>query len=150
MPTQLLNQDCIAYLKNCGDNFFDLAICDPPYGIGISSNPVRQQHKKKTWDNEIPGAEYFAELGTNERTVIFVAFTGEEMGLLGSKYFGKGIDAAKFMAGINIEMIGKQSSFGPKTAWLTGFDRSDFGEINKKFLLNAKCCYFCYSAPSAL
>ena len=44
------------------DNYFDLAIVDPPYGIGISSNPVRQQHAKKDWDNAIPTKEYFDEL----------------------------------------------------------------------------------------
>ena len=44
------------------DNYFDLAIVDPPYGIGISKNPVRQQHTKKEWDNNIPKKKYFAEL----------------------------------------------------------------------------------------
>lgn len=44
------------------DNYFDLAIVDPPYGIGISSNPVRQKHNKKKWDNNIPQKEYFNEL----------------------------------------------------------------------------------------
>ena len=79
-------------------------------------------------------AEYFTTLGTNERTLIFVAFTGEEMGLLGSRHFGKEVNADQFVAGINIEMIGKNSSYGPKTAWLTGFDRSDFGTIIQKNL----------------
>jgi len=74
-------------------------------------------------------AEYFKNKGTNERTIVFVAFTGEEMGLKGSTHFGKGIVASKFVAGINLEMIGKTPSFGPNTAWLTGFDRSDFGKI---------------------
>jgi Zn-dependent M28 family amino/carboxypeptidase len=74
-------------------------------------------------------AEYFKNKETNERTIVFVAFTGEEMGLKGSTHFGKGIDANKFVAGINLEMIGKTPSFGPNTAWLTGFDRSDFGKI---------------------
>jgi Zn-dependent M28 family amino/carboxypeptidase len=83
-------------------------------------------------------AEYFAELGTNERSIIFVAFTGEEMGLLGSKYFGRNIDPSKVIAGINIEMIGKQSSYGPKTAWLTGFERSDFGKIIQKNLVGTE------------
>jgi site-specific DNA-methyltransferase (adenine-specific) len=50
------------YMKGLDDNAFELAIVDPPYGIGISSNPVRQQHEKKQWDNEIPKAEYFKEL----------------------------------------------------------------------------------------
>jgi Zn-dependent M28 family amino/carboxypeptidase len=73
-------------------------------------------------------AAYFKEVG-HERTIVFAAFTAEEMGLVGSTYFGKEIDAAKFVAGINLEMIGKTPSFGPNTAWLTGFERSDFGEI---------------------
>ena len=80
-------------------------------------------------------AEYFKNKGTNERTIVFVAFTGEEMGLKGSTYFGKGIDASKFVAGINLEMIGKTPSFGPNTAWLTGFERSDFGEIIQQNLV---------------
>ncbi len=79
-------------------------------------------------------AEYFAEKGDNERTIVFIAFTAEEMGLIGSKHFGEGIDASKFIAGINLEMIGKQPATGPKTAWLTGFDRSDFGKIIQKNL----------------
>lgn len=79
-------------------------------------------------------AEYFKNKGTNERTIVFVAFTGEEMGLIGSTHFGKGIDASKFVAGINLEMIGKTPSFGPNTAWLTGFERSDFGKIIQKNL----------------
>lgn len=79
-------------------------------------------------------AEYFKKRNNNERTIIFVAFTAEEMGLVGSKHFGKGIDASKFVAGINLEMMGKEPATGPKTAWLTGFDRSDFGKIIQKNL----------------
>ena len=79
-------------------------------------------------------AEYFKRVG-NERTIVFVAFTAEEMGLVGSKHFGEGIDASKFVAGINLEMIGKTPSFGPNTAWLTGFERSDFGKIIQKNLV---------------
>ena len=78
-------------------------------------------------------ADYFKKVG-NERTIVFAAFTAEEMGLIGSTHFGKGIDANKFVAGINLEMIGKTPSFGPNTAWLTGFERSDFGKIVQKNL----------------
>ena len=78
-------------------------------------------------------AAYFKKVG-NERTIVFAAFTAEEMGLIGSTYFGKGIDASKFVAVINLEMIGKTSSFGPNTAWLTGYERSDFGKIIEKNL----------------
>jgi Zn-dependent M28 family amino/carboxypeptidase len=80
-------------------------------------------------------AKYFKEQNSHERTIVFVAFTAEEMGLIGSTHFGKGIDASKFVAGINLEMIGKTPSFGPNTAWLTGFERSDFGKIIQKNLV---------------
>ncbi len=79
-------------------------------------------------------AEYYAKRGDNERSIVFIAFTAEEMGLIGSKHFGKGIDASKFIAGINLEMMGKEPNTGPKTAWLTGFERSDFGKIVQKNL----------------
>ena len=59
---RLLNMDCMEYMATLPDKAFSLAIVDPPYGIGISSNPVRQQYTKKAWDVEIPDAEYFAEL----------------------------------------------------------------------------------------
>ena len=59
---ELHNVDCLPFMKQCEDEQFDLAIVDPPYGIGISSNPVRQQHEKKSWDNAIPSKEYFDEL----------------------------------------------------------------------------------------
>jgi site-specific DNA-methyltransferase (adenine-specific) len=62
MSIELLNGDCMDYMRGLPDKAFSLAICDPPYGIGISSNPVRQQHTKKAWDAAIPDAEYFAEL----------------------------------------------------------------------------------------
>ncbi len=79
-------------------------------------------------------ANYFKAIKNNERTIVFIAFTGEEAGMLGSTYFGTQIDAVNYVAGINIEMIGKESKFGPKTAWLTGFERSDFGKIIQKNL----------------
>ena len=79
-------------------------------------------------------AEYFKKLDNNERSIIFVAFTAEEMGLVGSRYFGKNINPNDIVAGINIEMIGKESPYGKNTAWITGFDRSDLGEIIQKNL----------------
>ena len=58
----ITNEDNMLLMARYPDNYFDLAIVDPPYGIGISSNPVRQQHKKKDWDKEIPLENYFDEL----------------------------------------------------------------------------------------
>ena len=58
----ITNEDNMELMARYEDNYFDLAIVDPPYGIGISSNPVRQKHNKKKWDNNIPKKEYFNEL----------------------------------------------------------------------------------------
>lgn len=55
-------EDCMEGMKDIPDKFFELAIVDPPYGIGISNNPVRQAHDKKKWDNAIPDGLYFEEL----------------------------------------------------------------------------------------
>jgi site-specific DNA-methyltransferase (adenine-specific) len=54
--------DCMELMAKTPDKWYDLAIIDPPYGIGISSNPVRQMHDKKQWDNAIPNKTYFNEL----------------------------------------------------------------------------------------
>ena len=58
----LFNGDNMEYMKNIPDKYYDLAVVDPPYGIGISNNPVRQMHKRKQWDKDIPKKEYFEEL----------------------------------------------------------------------------------------
>jgi site-specific DNA-methyltransferase (adenine-specific) len=49
------------------DNYFDLAIVDPPYGIGASemtmgSGKNKKYKKGKNWDNETPNKDYFIEL----------------------------------------------------------------------------------------
>jgi Iap family predicted aminopeptidase len=77
-------------------------------------------------------AKFFKKLNNNERTLVFVAFTAEEIGGFGSQYFSKQLDADKVVAMFNIEMIGKDSKFGPNTAFITGFERSDFGSILQK------------------
>jgi site-specific DNA-methyltransferase (adenine-specific) len=62
MDVKMHNADCMDFMRELPDKYYDLAIVDPPYGIGISSNPVRQMHDKKQWDNAIPNEEYFKEL----------------------------------------------------------------------------------------
>lgn len=79
-------------------------------------------------------AKYFKELNQNERTIIFVAFTGEEVGGFGSKYFSENIDSNKVIAMFNIEMIGTESKWGKNSAYITGFEKSDFGAILQKNL----------------
>ncbi|MEO5776829.1 MAG: M20/M25/M40 family metallo-hydrolase [Flavobacterium sp.] len=79
-------------------------------------------------------AKYFKELNSNERTIIFVAFTGEEVGGYGSKYFSKNINADDVVAMFNIEMIGTESKWNKNSAYITGFEKSDFGTILQKNL----------------
>jgi hypothetical protein len=79
-------------------------------------------------------AKYYKKLNNNARTLIFVAFTAEEIGEYGSQYFAKTVDPDKVVAMFNIEMIGKASKFGQNSAFITGFDRSDFGTILQKNL----------------
>jgi site-specific DNA-methyltransferase (adenine-specific) len=59
---EITNENNLDLMKRYSDKYFDLAIVDPPYGIGISKNTVRHMHKKKDWDNEIPSKQYFDEL----------------------------------------------------------------------------------------
>ena len=58
----IYNADCMEAMKQMSDNEYDLAIVDPPYGIGISNNPFRQKFDKCDWDNAIPNKQYFNEL----------------------------------------------------------------------------------------
>lgn len=44
---EITNENNLDLMKRYSDKYFDLAIVDPPYGIGISKNPVRQMHEKK-------------------------------------------------------------------------------------------------------
>ena len=67
-------EDCVKALKRYPDNHFDLAIVDPPYGIGADGTQGfatkktkgftfdKKEYTKKNWDSEIPNDEYFFEL----------------------------------------------------------------------------------------
>lgn len=67
----ITNEDNMELMARYPDKYFDLAIVDPPYGIGIdgqkksiNKNPKynRKEHIKKNWDNSIPNKLYFNEL----------------------------------------------------------------------------------------
>lgn len=65
----ITNEDNMLLMARYPDNYFDLAIVDPPYGIGINVSMGRRKGDKKSKyhkfagnDNEIPTAEYFNEL----------------------------------------------------------------------------------------
>jgi site-specific DNA-methyltransferase (adenine-specific) len=68
--------DCMEFMKTCKDNQFDLAVVDPPYGIGEdgAKNHSRGKLAKakiytaKNWDRETPNHAYFDELLECQRT----------------------------------------------------------------------------------
>ena len=68
---RLYNIDCMEAMRNIPDKYFQLAITDPPYGIGIDGQKIsinknpkhnRKEHQRKGWDKSIPQEEYFREL----------------------------------------------------------------------------------------
>ena len=79
-------------------------------------------------------AKYFKALGNNERTIVFAAFTAEEVGGFGSQYFSRQFQPDKVMAMFNIEMIGTESKWGSNSAYITGYEKTDMGKILQKNL----------------
>ena len=79
-------------------------------------------------------AKYFKALNNNERTIVFAAFTAEESGGFGSQYFSQQFDPEKVVAMFNIEMIGTESKWGKNAAYITGYEKTDMGNILQKNL----------------
>lgn len=79
-------------------------------------------------------SSYFSKIKNNERTIVFAAFTAEEIGGFGSQYFSKQFNPEKVVAMFNIEMIGTDSKWGKNSAYITGYEKTDMGEILAKNL----------------
>lgn len=67
--SEVFNIDCMEGMRKMKDKEFDLAICDPPYGIGYDgvrkssgSHGGRKAHAFKGWDEMTPDEVYFSEL----------------------------------------------------------------------------------------
>ena len=64
---KITNEDNMQLMSRYEDNYFDLAIVDPPYGINASKGVGLHSRKKfkkaeKEWDNETPKQDYWEEL----------------------------------------------------------------------------------------
>jgi len=65
---EITNEDNMELMARYPDKYFDLALVDPPYGIGEDGGKARTRGSKKTngvkknWDNHTPTAVYFNEL----------------------------------------------------------------------------------------
>lgn len=66
---KILNIDCLEHMRKIPDNFYDLCLTDPPYGINESGGKFRGRKggghrvlEKKNWDKETPSKEVFDEI----------------------------------------------------------------------------------------
>ena len=67
MISDVRNMDCMEFMRQFPDKFFDLAVVDPPYGIGVTKMTLGNGSSKvyrgeSRWDDTAPDATYFAEL----------------------------------------------------------------------------------------
>lgn len=90
-------------------------------------------------------AKYFKKQNNNERTIIFTTFVAEEIGGYGAKYFSKQLVPEKVIAMFNIEMIGTESKWGKNSAYITGYEKSDMGQILQNNLTGTSFTF--YSDP---
>jgi len=83
MPlSEIFNEDCMEFMKRIPDKYYELAIVDPPYGIGFDGyttntksndkwkNKKAKVYNKKNWDN-VPEQNYFNELFRVSKNQIF-------------------------------------------------------------------------------
>jgi hypothetical protein len=87
-------------------------------------------------------ARYFSKYKTNERTLVFAAFTAEEIGEYGSQYFSSQFEPSSVMAMFNIEMIGSPSKWGSNSAFITGYERTDMAKILQKNLVGSAFTFY--------
>jgi Zn-dependent M28 family amino/carboxypeptidase len=109
--------------------------------LGVARNPTGIDSIYNGANDDAAGttavimlANYFKKLHNNERTLVFATFTAEEVGGFGSQYFSQQFDPKQVVAMFNIEMIGTESKWGKNSAYITGFDKTDMGEILQKNL----------------
>lgn len=92
-------------------------------------------------------ARIFAKMDQPERTLLFSFFTAEELGGYGSRHFSEQLDPDRIVAMFNLEMIGKPATNGPNTAWITGFDKSDFGAILQRSVEGTEYSFYADPYP---
>ena len=126
--SEVTNEDCMEGMARYPDKYFDLAIVDPPYGIGadIKNNGKNSDRHEKTslakintynktnWDNEIPHDEYFIELKRVSTKQII--WGGNFFGLKGGYlYWHKNVTMPTYSTG--------------ELAWLSWLKKLDFVNI---------------------
>jgi site-specific DNA-methyltransferase (adenine-specific) len=122
----ITNEDNMELMARYPDNYFDLAIVDPPYGIDadVKNNTDKMQTKKSAakskkygsqlWDSDIPTDEYFEELKrVSKRQIIWGA---NYFGLVGGMiYWHKNVTMPTYSTG--------------ELAWVSWMNKLDFVDI---------------------
>jgi site-specific DNA-methyltransferase (adenine-specific) len=120
----LRHGDCMEYLATCEDNAFELAIVDPPYGIGMDGvgeaistgkskpkgNRLRKAYERKAWDQK-PCAGYFQE----------VKRVAQDQIIWGANYFVEHLDNTR--GWIVWDKVQRGLTYGDLEIAYTSFDR---------------------------
>ena len=123
---EIFNEDCLPAMRRMKDNEFDLAITDPPYGIGadVKNSKAILQSKKSAalsnyygdsrWDNTVPDETYFNELKrVSKKQIVWGAnYFGIKGGML---FWDKGVTMPTYSAG--------------EIAWLSWQNKIDYVKI---------------------
>ena len=82
MNSEIFNIDCMELMARYPDKYFDLAVVDPPYGLGnrlsdgggkLKNTPMATLYREKDWDI-LPTSEYWTELfRVSKNQIIFGA-----------------------------------------------------------------------------
>ena len=125
------NCDCMELMAGYEDNYFDLAIVDPPYGIGAHKTIGfadkktkgftfdKKEYKNKGWDNNIPTVEYFSELKRISNNQI----------IWGANYFSKNLGEIKNFIYWHKKGQSEDSKFNEGELAYTSIGRRRMGDI---------------------
>jgi len=133
------NKDCMEAMKGIPDNYFELAIVDPPYGIGAdnknngknsdaherTSKAKLNTYKKTNWDNNTPDDNYFDELKRVSKNQIIWGVNYYNYNLKGGRiYWNKNVTMPTYSDG--------ELAYCSLTNSLKSFDYTWHGMIQEK------------------
>jgi DNA modification methylase len=68
---QLCRGDCLEILPQLPSGSVDAVVTDPPYGIGLAGNPIRQKFKRQAWD-DAPAADEAIQMCLAKATQVVI------------------------------------------------------------------------------
>ena len=118
MTVKLLNIDCMDYMKDQPDNAFDLAIVDPPYGLG------EKLTNGGTWAEKYTSADSRWDVAPDEKYFKDLIRVSKNQIIWGGNYFTKYINPNRcFICWVKPEMLGMHTMADCELA-LTSFDKN--------------------------